>query len=69
MKVNFLPGSTLAAAAIALALSGATVAPAAARAHHSATEKGHCTGKAHCKHHRKHHKGHCATKHHCKQKK
>lgn len=69
MKVNFLSGSTLAAAAVALALSGATVAPAAARSYHSATEKGHCTGKAHCKHHRKHHKGHCAAKHHCKQKK
>jgi uncharacterized membrane protein len=71
MKTKILSGSTLAAAAIALALSGVAATPAAASHHHHrcTMEKGKCGGKAkcmkggHCIHHMKHH---CKAKHSCK---
>jgi uncharacterized membrane protein len=73
MKTKILSGSTLAAAAVALALSGVAVTPAAASHHHRCTmEKGKCGGKTkcmtkggHCIHHMK---SHCSAKHHCRAK-
>ena len=64
MKTKIFSGATLAAAAIALALSGVAVTPAAA-AHHDGykMEKSHCSMKHHCKT-----RHHCKTKHHCKAK-
>jgi hypothetical protein len=75
MKAKIVSGSALAAAAVALALSGATVAPAFAKGHHCTMEKGQCGGKAKCmtkkgvcKHKMKSHKGACGGKNHCKGK-
>ena len=72
MKTKILSGSTLAAAAIALALSGVAATPAAAKHQHAcAMEKGKggktkCMTKGgHCIHHMK---SHCSTRHRCKAK-
>ncbi len=73
MKTKVLSGSTVAATAIALALSGASSTPAFAKGHHCTMEKSHCGGKAKCmtkkggcKHKMKHYKGNCIGKSHCK---
>jgi hypothetical protein len=75
MKTKIVSGSAIAAAAIALALSGATVTPALAKGHHCTMQKGSCGSKAKCmtkkgvcKHKMKHHKGNCAGKNHCMSK-
>ncbi len=69
MKTNVISGSMIAAAAIALALTGATVAPAQANhRHHHMWGKSGCKHKAVCKSRMmRHHKGHCAGKAHCHQ--
>jgi hypothetical protein len=65
MKTNILSGSALAAAAIALALNGAAIAPASAHVTHKAHHhKGHCGAKAKCKSH----KNHCNVKNRCHSK-
>ncbi|MGA8170554.1 MAG: hypothetical protein WB816_06945 [Methylocystis sp.] len=46
MKINILSGATLAATAVALALSGSVVAPAAAK---KAAKSVHCMGINTCK--------------------
>jgi hypothetical protein len=75
MKAKIVSGSALAAAAIALALSGAATAPAFAKAGHQCTmAKGSCGGKMKCmtkkgvcKHKVMPHKGSCHhSKSHCK---
>jgi hypothetical protein len=75
MKAKIVSGSALAAAAIALALSGAAATPAFAKGHHCTMEKGHCGGKMKCmtkkgvcKHKMKRHKGGCGAKNHCMSK-
>jgi len=77
MKTKVVSGTTLAAAAVALALGGAVATPAHAKSHHHcAMAKGHCGGKMKCmtkagvcKHQMKHHKGGCHhMKNHCKSK-
>jgi hypothetical protein len=73
MKPNIISGSALAAAAVALALSGASVAPAYAHGAKSTHMKTHCGGKGSCRgmakcHHKAqchHHKGHCNMKSRC----
>ena len=75
MKAKIVSGSALAAAAIALALNGAVIAPAFAKAGHQCSmAKGHCGGKMKCmtkqgvcNHKMGHHKGSCHhMKSHCK---
>ena len=63
MKTKVVSGSALAVAAIALALNGASVAPA--QAHQApVSAKAHCGAKATCHHKAKcHHKSQC---HHVK---
>lgn len=75
MKTKVISGATLAAAAIALALSGAAVTPAYAKGHQCAMAKGQCGGKMKCmtktgvcKHHMGHHKGSCHHKASCHHK-
>jgi len=75
MKTRIVSGATLAAAAVALALTTASVTPAFAKGHHCSMAKGSCGGKAKCmtkkgvcKHKMGHHKGNCHTKNHCKSK-
>lgn len=71
MKAKIVSGATLAAAAIALALSGAATTPATAKSGHvCAMEKGQCGGrmkcmtkKGVCKHRMGHHKGSCHHHH------
>lgn len=74
MKAKIVSGSTLAAAAIALALAGSAATPAAAKhsRHQCNMEKGQCGGKSKCmtkkgacKHH-KSHKASCSAKGSCK---
>jgi hypothetical protein len=66
MKTKIVSGSALAAAAIALAMNGAAVAPAHAQ-HASSQAKAHCGGKGSCHHKAKchHYKGHCNMKSKC----
>ncbi|PWB84161.1 MAG: hypothetical protein C3F11_02820 [Methylocystaceae bacterium] len=71
MKAKIISGSTIAATAIALALSGVVATPAAAKhsRHHCNMEKGQCGGKAKCMTKKgvcKHHKNSCSAKGSCK---
>lgn len=76
MKSNIISGSALAAAAIALALNGASMAPAYAHGAKQTQAKTHCGGKGSCHHkarcHHKsrchHHKGACHHKSRCHSK-
>ncbi len=78
MKSKIVSGSALAAAAVALALSGGVVAPAYAKGHVCDMSKGQCGGKTKCmtkhgvckhyKSHCSHHKGSCHHKAACHQK-
>ncbi len=71
MKTKIVSGSTIAVAAIALALAGGAATPAAAKhsKHPCNMEKGQCGGKAKCMTKKgvcKHHKNSCSSKGSCK---
>ncbi len=71
VKAKIVSGSTLAVAAIALALGAGVATPASAKhsRHHCNMEKGQCGGKAKCMTKKgacKHHKNSCSGKGSCK---